>query len=467
VKHTDEESNNLQLRLEKLTKKSQEIIEDFLNSKSVSSRRNYKSAIVRTLEHLNYKDISDLTIEDYDLAINIFDGQPTNLRYIKSFFRDIHYKELIKENDSFTLRFYQEEQASRNNKSNVSPKENKANTKYKPALTFEQILKLQEFLLLDFDDISKLKASFACYMMFCTDCSKEEFEKVIKVTDYHNGKIITSLGNEYIVPEKYEPLFESRVNNIYKGFDNIYKYLRLLEPIINYENLIPQVLINSRNQNKIMCSICGKKYFNLSQDWVCIENRLICKSCGEILKKNNNYKLTSLEEIKIDTENLVDDVDKSAVIFGYDKLKEKLLNKPIDFHKLQNFFNYIGKLGEAYVYKQEKLALRGTEYEDMVDDSPSLYPNIGYDIKSCTPEGEELYIEVKTEAKDKDNDFFLSDHEKRIGEQLKRQGKKYIIYRVHNILSKDESEVKIEKIEDLFSSPKYTLTVNSWKVSLN
>lgn len=464
---SDEESKNLQLRLEKLSKKSQEIVETFLNSKGISSRPSYKSAVVRVLEQLHNKDIYEFALEDYDVALNMFEGQSTNLSLIKSFFRDIHYKELIKDRDSFTLRFYQEEQTSRNSKSNTSPKKVKVKREYKPALSFEQILKLQEFLSLDFDDMNKLKSSFACYMMFCTDCPKEEFEKVIKVTDYRNGKIITSSGNEYIVPVKYEPIFESKSESVNKGFNNIYNYLKLLEPILDYKNLIPQVLINSRNQNKLTCSMCGNEYFNLLDNWVCVENRILCKSCGEILKKNNNYKLTSIDRIQINTFSLEDDVEKSAVIFGYDKLKEKLISKSVDFRKLQELYSYIGKLGEAYVYKLEKLALKGSPYEDMVDDTPSMNPSIGYDIKSFTSKGEELHIEVKTEAKDKDNDFYLTDHERKIGEQLKRQGKKYMIYRVHNILSKNESEVRIEKIEDLFDNKKYSLSVNLWKVSTN
>ena len=467
MKHSDEESKNLQLRLEKLSIMSQQIAGDFLNTKSISSRPSYKSAVVRALELINNKDLADLTLEDYDLVLYMFEGQSTNLSLIKSFFKYIHFKELIKDKESFTIRFFQEEQVTRNKKTNARTKEGKAKANYTPALTFEQILKIQEFLSLDFDDMNKLKSSFACYMMFCTDCPKEEFEKVIKATDYNNGRIITSLGNEYIVPVKYEPLFEARTNNIYKGFNNLYNYLKLLEPIINYQNLIPQVLINSRNQNKIVCSMCGNKYFNVIENWVCVENRIVCKSCGEKLKKNNNYRVTSIDEIRIDALNLVDDMDKSAVIFGYDKLKEKLMSKPVDFQKLQELYCYIGKLGEAYVYKQEKLALKDSKYEDMVDDSPSLYPSIGYDIKSYTHEGEELFIEVKTEAKDKDSDFFLTEHERQIGEQLKEKGKKYLIYRVHNILSKDESEVQIEKIDDLFNNSKYCLFVNSWKISLN
>ena len=132
---SDEESKNLQLRSEKLSKKSQEIVEAFLNSKGVSSRPSYKSAVVRVLEQLHNKDIYEFTLEDYDVALNMFEGQSTNLSLIKSFFRDIHYKELIKDKDSFTLRFYQEEQTSRNSKSNISPKKVKAKREYRPALS--------------------------------------------------------------------------------------------------------------------------------------------------------------------------------------------------------------------------------------------------------------------------------------------------------------------------------------------
>lgn len=247
------------------------------------------------------------------------------------------------------------------------------------------------------------------------------------------------------------------------GFANFADYLRIVEPIIQIERLLPQTLINARKENSLNCGICGKQFTNASSNWICLENRIVCRFCGEKIKKNNKNKEAQLIEIEIESDKLCDNINASAIIYGYDRLKKELLFKPIDFLRLNQFKDYIGKLGEAYVYKKEKEKLKDTEY--VVDDTPSAYPDMGYDIKSYTPTGEELYIEVKTEASFKDNDFYLSDYEKKIGECLIRQGKKYYIYRVHNILSKNEADVKVDIIEDVFTNADYIFSINSWRVA--
>ena len=453
---------DLTIRLGRLSKQTQLIINDFLNGKAASSRPNYKSVIIRTFELLNDKKAEDLTIYDYDLALLNFENQETNTSCIKSFFREILVTGVIKEKDSFTKRFYEEDNLSRNNI--TSSKKTQNWNEYMPALSFKQIQKLQEYILIEFEDFDKLLSSFLCYIFFCTDCTKEEVRR-IKATDYKNGKVTSFSGNDYIIPLRYEPLFNTVKNRgTYKGFSNMYPYLKKVEPIININKLTPQVLINARKEHSIKCGNCGRIHANIEGNWCNIAGRIVCRECAENLKKNLNYGENPILKMEYGDTKLEDDVEKAGVIFGYDKLKNKLLHKPVDFKKLHEFYCYIGKLGEAYVYKMEKLNLK-PELAENVDDSPSIYNNTGYDIISFTPEGEKLYIEVKTEAKDKENDFYLSDRERMVGEELTKQGKKYYIYRVHNILSEDESLVRVDIIKDIFSNPNYKFAVNSWRVS--
>lgn len=456
---------SLDYRLNTFSKKTQKIVYQFLeNFEKPLSKKQYLSAIVRTFELIGDKDIYDLTVDDYNLALNQFENHETVLSCIKSFFRQIHKDGQIKDKDDFTQRFYDEELAKPKKILQKYSKEKE----FVPTLSFEQVQKLREFISYDFDsdNFEKLRCSFLAYMLFYTECPLKELQINIDSSNYRNGIIYSPSGSTYIVPEKYEPVFDfHKKRNSYTGFNSLYAYLKILEPILGIKNMKPQVIINAKNENKIQCSNCGKKYLNIINNWINVEGTIICTTCYEELKKNENFKVTDIEEVNLGLPKLRDEVEKSAILFGYDKLKKELLKKTINFTQLHEFFCYIGKLGEAYVYKHEKKELGNTKYADLVDDRPSAYPSMGYDIKSYTKNGEELYIEVKSEPKSKDNDFFLSDAEKRFGGKILKEGKKYIVYRVHNILSKDENEIWIEKIDNIFDDSRYNFKVNNWRVS--
>lgn len=82
-------------------------------------------------------------------------------------------------------------------------------------------------------------------------------------------------------------------------------------------------------------------------------------------------------------------------------------------------------------------------------------------------QGNELYIEVKTEAGTKDNNFYISQNEINTGKSLIEQGKNYLIYRVHNVLAKDKKDIKVEIIKNIFNNENYEFESCLWKVSKN
>lgn len=143
------------------------------------------------------------------------------------------------------------------------------------------------------------------------------------------------------------------------------------------------------------------------------------------------------------------------------------INKKIDYLKLHEFQMEIGKLGEAYVYDVERKKLNGTKYLELVDNTPSKDGANGFDILSYDLQGNKLYIEVKTEAGLKDNNFYISQNEINTGKGLIKQGKKYLIYRVHNVLANDKKDIKIEIIQDIFDDENYKFDTCLWKVSKN
>lgn len=86
-------------------------------------------------------------------------------------------------------------------------------------------------------------------------------------------------------------------------------------------------------------------------------------------------------------------------------------NNNIDFEKINKLKKQIGDLGETFVYEFEKNKLKNTKYYELVDNTPSKNPSFGYDILSYDLDGNEIYIEVKTEISNNDNDFYISNHE--------------------------------------------------------
>ncbi|WP_372999120.1 DUF3883 domain-containing protein [Lutispora sp.] len=455
------------LRLAKLPDETQTIINQFLSDKKDGgSRSTYFTPILTIFELTENEHISELTVDDYETMLSYYGEGTTGYRCVKSFFKYLDEEYLLNdEKHLFSKKFREERRLTRQKTQNSRSKSASINSEYIPALNFEQVQQLNEFINFDFDDISKLQCSFICYMLFCTDCPEKVLEKEVKVSDYMNGRIRLASGYEYEVPERYEPMFNKmRSREIHNGFGSLYKYLRPIEAVLKVDKVVPQVIINARKQNKMKCGLCGKEYFNTADNWKNIESRIVCTNCAEALKKKFNYNLTDLEEIKINRTKIGDEIEKSAILYDYDKLKHKLMGKQVDFKRLNEFFDFIGKLGEAYVYKREKERLKGKKLADLVSDKPSAFPQYGYDILSYTDDGEEIYIEVKTEPRDKENDFFLTDTERRIGEKYTREGKKYWVYRVHNILAEDEAEVRVDIIKDIFNNPMYEFSPYSWRI---
>lgn len=182
------------------------------------------------------------------------------------------------------------------------------------------------------------------------------------------------------------------------------------------------------------------------------------------VKKKQFNKIGSVKKHNIEYTSISDNLDLAKNIYTFDELKKKLANK-IDYKKLHEFQMYIGQLGERYVYDNERLRLRSTKYEELVDISPSSRPGEGYDILSFDKNGDEIYIEVKTES-GYGNDFYLTETEFKTAKRLIMEGKNYVIYRVHNILAKNKEEIKVETIGDIFNNEKYQFRPYVWKISM-
>lgn len=459
-------NNDLSLLKEMFDKHSQDVIDEFLSYYGPLSCKQYESAIYNMLfEAIGKTSILDLTCDDYEIALKFYNTDEKNQlpqdKYRACFFKYLYAFDIIKNQDGFEKKFFKEACINHFSKDN-----NKDIKEYKPDLEFDELERIEQYIDMECKDSKeRMKASFICYMLYYANCSKTELLKM-DVNSYKDGKIVSNINKEYAVPDKYDELFKRYLNNAsYNGFSNLNDIVSKLGRTLQIKDLTPQIIINARNQNSMHCSLCGESYLNSISNWVSINNKLVCFKCAENLKKNFNYEINEIKNIKIKTDKIENNIAISSIIYTFDELRSKFFNKKIDYLKLHEFQIEIGKLGEAYVYDFEREKLKKTKYLELVDNTPAKDGSNGFDILSYDLEGNKLYIEVKTEAGLNDNDFYMSENEINTGKKLIKDGEKYIIYRVHNVLAENKKDIKIEIVEDVFNNSDYNFKECLWKVS--
>ena len=124
----------------------------------------------------------------------------------------------------------------------------------------------------------------------------------------------------------------------------------------------------------------------------------------------------------------------------YDNVLGSLLPRPsrdpaikTRLKKQQQHRDKLGRDGEAYVAWLEREKLKGTAYENGVNESFADDLSAGFDIMSFSPDGKPLYIEVKTTGGKVSDPFFLSANEKAFMEFCFNNGHRYELHRVYHM----------------------------------
>jgi hypothetical protein len=447
-----------------LTKYSQKVIDDFLNHYGGKrSRSNYDSAIKTLFKVIEKDDIKKLTYEDF---LNV-EGNTSQDTYRTSFFKYVYAFDILENPSGFEnigvkanlKRYFQNKLESLTR--------TKEKSEYKPSLTIEQIERIESFLNIDdADDINIILLGFCWYMLFYTDCMVDELRSEIDSIDFIDGQIVSGLGKVYEIPIRFHPaLNHFKKRNSHTGFAELGTYITKLGKYVGIEKLTPKTVKKAREQNMLFCAVCGEQHPNTLENWVSINNRIVCNSCANEIKKNDNLELVRIEnnEIAVLTQDKITEL--SSIAYTFDTLRDKII-KEKDYIEIHKFMIQIGKAGEAFVYDYEREYLKDTIYCDLVDNTKALNPTNGYDILSYDKKGKKLYIEVKTSVNE-DNDFIISDYELETCKKFNKDGKRYLIYRVSNILAKNKSDIKLEIIEDILNSEKYQLETVNWRVMRN
>lgn len=439
------------------------VIEEFLGYYASSSRANYVGAINRLLSASGKTDATELTYNDYkQYVVQDEEYKTTRDRYLDSFFRYLFAYEKLKHPEGF--RWVKEEWLRYYNKlkENKSAKAfNKNKYKAEPAIPLKKLLEILTLLGDNEDDPELLKYGFEWFMLFETDCQVDEVRKKFKAELIQDGFYTSENGTEWQIPEKYLPFINHLKKQEKSGLSELSEHIKKLGERVGIENLMPKMITKAREQNVITCSNCGNGFSNAYDNWESVSFRIVCKPCSDEIKKKGIFEVTTLSHSDYRME--YETTKKGANPNTFEELKKKMC-KNVDYLGLHKYQMEIGELGEAYVYDLEFEKLKGTIYQRMIDKEKAKDNSNGYDILSYERDGTELHIEVKTTA-GLDKDFFITETELKTAETMKLHGKKYVIYRVENILTSNKEEIRCELVTDITNNHMYDLQPRTWVVS--
>ncbi|MBT2667323.1 DUF3883 domain-containing protein [Bacillus sp. ISL-4] len=444
-----------------LDENSHKIIDDFLSV--YKEKENHSSAIRVLLYHDIVKDdVTDLTFEDY-IKVVPTDNKDLNpqQRYKSRFFQYLYALDYLKQPFGFDSVMHKQTLQREFNKEKKSKLKTNAEKSVENALTIEELMLIQNVLDADSTKLDTLKMQFCWYALFELGLQIEEVRKRITSENYFNGKIKTSEG-VFDIPQKFHQMFielSNRDSN-YNGFATLEGLIANLGKVANLSRkLKPNMVKNARKTTTLSCGNCFKEFSNESHNWASVNNRIVCVTCAESIKKKLDFKIENkpFENTDVDTKSN----QELSILFTYEDLRTKLKNKKVDYLKLHELQMEIGKLGEAYVYQIECENLKGTKYLDLVDQRKAENPANGYDILSYTRDGKPIHIEVKATI-GKEDIFHLSEYERNTAESMKKQGLTYVVYFVKEVMSYNPN---LEVIEDIITNQEYIFQTTSWEVS--
>ncbi|MTI53751.1 DUF3883 domain-containing protein [Geosporobacter ferrireducens] len=442
---------------------SQELVNMYIQANEKSGRT-IICALRRLMEEVNKNDVKNIDYTDYLTHIKPFENTSTPAKLKQGFIKFLYAYEFLKDDKGFEMEYWNPIEIRDNFE---KERKEKARKRYETALTFEQIEKIQHFLysILE-DDFDLIKLDLAFYMCFYTDINNVKDLKEADMRFYKNGTW-TINESDYDLPKKYEPFIMYQQNLNYTKMYSLNSYISRLGNYVGIKDLQPRHIFKAREQMQVPCFECGEKHYIFKENWTTINGKIICKECGEKILSRNNIKKNYISQNDMpcyEVEILTQQEKKNTEIAtdSFDTLKNKI-SKNFDFSRLNEYLSYIGNLGEKHVYKMEREKLKNTKYYDMVDNTPALDHENGYDILSYEMNGVPIMIEVKTTTGKESDPFFVTDREIKTAEKAWAEGKVYRFYRVSNIMAKDKNEIAI-KVYDRITEEDFEVTGAVYKV---
>lgn len=432
---------------------SDELLERFLSYYSSStSKQQYRSRIKKYVLN-DYKiDSGSINYEDYLAMLDkTTSSQQSYCRkfifflYCYGYINDSRFVEVLSEND---VKNFKKEMEAKKKTSETSKKFTEKEDKTLK-LNFEDFTKIQEFMQLETNN-KNCKVQFIIYMIIWEDFPVDELRNGRVGQKYKEGYLLNTTKGDIEVPFRFREYLDKHK----PAFSTMSDYLRKLSGDLALSvDLTPTILQQSRKKILSRCLNCDREYLQFEGNLFSVNNMIVCKSCVEELKKKYIVNIIETQFFKSVGKLSLDDY----ILFN--KLKEDLIKTPIDYLKLHEFQMKIGNLGEQWVYEHELKKLEGTSFADLVDKSKAKDNSNGYDILSYTNEGKKLHIEVKTTSTLND-EFYISQHELKIAEQMKNNGEIYKVYFVKDILG----EPRLTIINNILDESEFKKISQSWKM---
>lgn len=153
--------------------------------------------------------------------------------------------------------------------------------------------------------------------------------------------------------------------------------------------------------------------------------------------------------------------DYAAILPNMGPMPPRHSNMVKAFQRKAAATSEVGDAGEAFVAARERQRLRGTGYENGVNESYANDQTAGFDIHSFTWDGKPNYIEVKATVGDLDEPFTMTAREKEFMESCLAKGLHYELHRVYHLKDSEHAEVKVytaqEVMEFFFEVSAYTV----------
>ena len=434
-------------KIKNVTAKTQEIVDLYIEQQNISSVDTIMAAIRKLMKETNKYDIQSLNYQDYCRFVKPSLETKSQSITQETFIKYLYAYEYLNNKTGFDLEYWNPEKIKQKFEKDKVVKKKKD---YQVALTFEQLQRIQHYLSgISETDYDNMRLSLCYYMCFYTTISVIDDLRFADTKDYDNG-VWTIKGISYEIPIRYEPLLLDMKNNKKSGLTSLHIYIRLLGNYVGIEKLYPTDIITARNQMQQQCFQCGKKDYAFAGRWKVVNDIIMCNDCAERVISSSDIKKNGFETFEVD---LITKHDKEVMKIAtntFESLRKGLLTN-IEYNKINEFLSFIGKLGERFVLEIEKKALLNTKYYEMVDPTPSLDHEKGYDIMSYEKNGTEVMIEVKTTTGNVSDPFIITNNELETYSEAKNNKKKYKIYRVGEILSTPPTLVIYDDLsEDMF-----------------
>lgn len=324
-------------------------------------------------------------------------------------------------------------------------------------LNILELSRIKQFLEINTENEETYKTQFSWYLLFDIGLGVTEIKSIKLKDDYDSGILSLPTGEKIKVPRKFHIQLENHRKTAHDSFSAVNIWMdRLGESLEIGIPLKPITIKNTREKLLIECSNCQREFLRDIDSWVAISGWIVCKNCAEELKKKEIIDdIDLVDDLEIDTDFKIN----KQLYISYNELKKQLLETSIDYLKLHELQMAIGDLGEQYVYEYELDKLEGTKFADLVDKSKAKDNSNGYDILSYTREGKRIHIEVKTTSTLKD-EFYISQPELDVAEQMKNNGEMYKVYFVKDILGVPQLTI----IDNVLDEIVFRKIGQSWKM---